>query len=384
MGTLGTELGTGGEHAMMDISNLHVVQTSRPGDMVAVLRRAAGAVLSIVNPSGQFSVNGDRLEAGATPLTLGPVDVTIRQTVGGVAVRDQVFPMVVVPAQSGNVLNRVAQLGALSFQDAFTSYPDIYHPTLNPTGAYATFYNLGGGGVEADQWASASSRTLSYANGSGNNEAETYVDPVYAPGLDPFTLIAGGGLKITASATPPALLPAYSSRPVVSGLLRTRNFTPTYGYHEVRWLNENKPGYWSAAWLYPKVVVSNAEIDTQESGPIFSQPAGNVVFQTTHAPVGGFGTATFLAVRPDQAFRTAGVLWKADSISYYLDGIETVAPFARPAGLSAAMCLLINLAVGWFNDGPAGPYDPAQLPYRYYVDYQRFYAIAPGAPSLLP
>lgn len=369
----------------LSLSNLGIISNSRNGELVAVVQgKATSATLSIVGGTGVIAINGDRLEATASTFTLGVLNVTIRQSKAGFANKDQTFVMTVyAPLSTGSTFS-AAQIGSISLNQPFTSALDIYNPTTNTGGVYNTFYNFGADGTKAGRWAAVASRTLSYTNGSANAEGETYTDAVFSGGLvNPFTLISGGGLIITASATPASLLAAYETRPVVSGLLR-RAAPSIYGYYEVRFLNELKPGYWSAAWMYEAIGATGAELDIQESGPIFGQSAGDYIFQNTHATEGGIpAAARQVTPRPDQAFRTVGVLLKSDSISYYIDGIETVAPFTTPASMDQAKDLLLDLALGWFGDSPAGAYDPAQLPYKHYVDYQRYYPIAGGAASLL-
>lgn len=386
----------------------HAVTASLVGDTVAVVMgKTAGSALLLTDASGRLALAGNTLRVAAT-MTATTLNFTITETLSGYTTRVNNLSLIVVVGRTGTALNRAARLDTKTFDDSFTSYPDIYHPTLNVNGRYATFFAFGADGTEAGRYAAVASRTLSYVNGSGNHEAQVYSDQNFTPtgGIDPFEVTPGGGLVIKATLTPPGQLAGVSNLPAVSGLLRTRStgtnaFSPINGFYEARFLNELKPGYWSAVWMYEAVGQDGAELDVQETGPIFSQYAGAHLFQNTHGtPDGDIGYAEVLTTRPDQAYRTVAVEWSPTLITYYIDNVVTKTAFSTPTAIQEAMHLLLNLAVGYFAypESPAGwsgnnwtvngqnvAFDPAQMPFKYYVDYHRYWSlqapVAPPAPT---
>jgi serralysin len=100
---------------------------------------------------------------------------------------------------------------------------------------------------------------------------------------------------------------------------------------------------------------------------------GNQIYQTTHtAAAGAPPQTTFTTVLSSTAaWHTYGVLWKAQTISYYVDGVE-VASMATPADMNTPMYMLVNLAIdgAWAGTVPA-TFTSAQME----IDYIRAYAL---------
>jgi len=70
-------------------------------------------------------------------------------------------------------------------------------------------------------------------------------------------------------------------------------------------------------------------------------------------------------------FHTYGVLWTAQTLSFYVDGVE-VASMATPSDMNTPMYMLVNLAIDgtWPGDVPAS-FTSAQME----IDYIRAYAL---------
>jgi len=247
----------------------------------------------------------------------------------------------------------------LSYADDFNSF--AVQSSNKVTSGWATSYVW-------DKYDSLSAHTIF-------GEAEIYVDPAFKGagatplGLNPFS-VANGVLSITANPTSPGLASTLWDRDYTSGVITTKgSFAQTYGYFEIRADIPEGKGFFPAFWLLSDDDTYN-EIDVFET-----VNENNTLWNHIHAadPAGhidtGFKTyATDLAA----GFHTFGVLWTAQTISWYVDG-GLVAQTATPASMNKPMYMLANLAVGgsWAGDPDAS----TQFPNAFKIDYIHAYTL---------
>jgi beta-glucanase (GH16 family) len=206
------------------------------------------------------------------------------------------------------------------------------------------------------------------------DELEVYVDPLYqgtAPQplrLNPFS-IHNGVLQIQASVPAPTVAPYLQGQKYISGILTTYNsFSQLYGYFEIRAQIPSGKGYWPTFWLLPKVdIPTPPEIDVLEArGDDLTHLLLTAHYNLLNEPK----KASFVIPVPDMsvAFHRYGMLWTAEYIAWYFDGIR-VAYTPTPADLNSPMYLLLNLAVGggWI----APPDVTTPFPGNFLVDYIR-------------
>lgn len=207
-------------------------------------------------------------------------------------------------------------------------------------------------------------------NGWGNNELETYI-PGFQ-GTDTCALISGGTLKITAKTV--------GSR-VLSARMNT-NESWTYGYFEARLKMPSGKGTWPAFWMMPK---DNSdwpgcgEIDIMEYvgyRPDVAQ--ASVHCQAFNGAAGNNKTGTYSVPGAEQNFYTFGLLWTADEITAYVNGVKY---FSYPNDhenkqetwpFNVPFYLKLNLAWGG-NWGGLRGVDESALPATYEIDYVRVY-----------
>jgi beta-glucanase (GH16 family) len=249
---------------------------------------------------------------------------------------------------------------AMSFDDEFNSLSLFNSSTY--TGTWKTSFYFGNPNTY-------SSRTC-----PANGELELYVDPSYAGtgttalGLNPFS-VNNGVVSITANPTPAADLAALNNYQYYSGLLTTQNsFSQLYGYFEIRAQLPSGKGMWPAFWLLPTNLSTPQEIDVME------QLGGNTIYQTVHSSISG-DTQQMSNYLPNltSGYHTFGVLWTAESITWYIDGAATFS-VATPADLNTPMYMLLNLAVG--GSWPGNPTSASEFPASFNIDYVHAYSLA--------
>jgi beta-glucanase (GH16 family) len=227
----------------------------------------------------------------------------------------------------------------MTFDGEFNSL-SLYNPTTGQ-GLFKTSFSSG---TQSNSGATAyTSHTL-----VDNKEQEIYVDPSYqgtgtAPlGLNPFS-ISNGILTITGTTAPSADVSSLSGYQYTSGLLTTaKSFSQLYGYFEIKAELPTGQGAWPAFWLLPSNGAWPPEIDALE------QVGGDKIYQTTHTDQTGSPTAIGFTTdlsNVSNTFHTYGVLWTAQNIDYYIDGVE-VASMATPSDANTPMYMLVNLALG--------------------------------------
>lgn len=251
----------------------------------------------------------------------------------------------------------------LAFADEFNSV-SLYDSKTN-SGTWSTTYN----------WGPENGAASIYARTSLNNgEKQIYVDanalvlgttPV---GINPFK-VTNGVLDITAAKTPDALKSQLFGYDYTSGLLTTeKTFSQTYGYFEIRAELPGSKGMFPAFWLLREDKVWPPELD------VFEDVGTDDVFQ-------GFGSKDANADNrsvvstvegASKGFHTYGLLWTAETISWYIDGVQT-GSVPTPSDMHSPMYMLVNLAVGgnW-----AGNPDASFTTDSLKVDYIRAYSLA--------
>jgi beta-glucanase (GH16 family) len=181
--------------------------------------------------------------------------------------------------------------------------------------------------------------------------------------------VSGSILSLTATRTSPGVW--------VSGHLDTKyvslshpGFVQLYGLFEANIKIPKGRGLWPAFWGYYDA--NSAEIDTMEicANPI-GERSGNdasLLHTTVHWSTGSSGHAT-RAVDLSLDYHVYGVDWRADHISFTLDGVE-VWRFTDTAHIpTVALPLILNLAVGGSWCGPSDGTTPS--PATMLVDWVR-------------
>jgi beta-glucanase (GH16 family) len=217
---------------------------------------------------------------------------------------------------------------------------------------------------------------LSARNLASNKEVQYYSDT--SVGVNPFS-IHDGVLDITAAhATPGIQTPAGSGLSWTSGLITTFNsFSQLYGYFEVKAQLPSGAGFWPAFWLLPADNTWPPELDIFE---VLSKDT-STLYASTHSKVGGPNVTVTKAIHTadlSASFHTYGVDWKADKITWYLDG-NAIAQADTPSDMHKPMYMLLNLAVGGNGSWP-GPTD-ATTPSEGHmlIDYVRAYTVKPAS-----
>jgi len=208
------------------------------------------------------------------------------------------------------------------------------------------------------------------ANGWGNNELENYI-PGFQ-GTDTCAIISDGTLKIIA-------------KKVGSQVLSIRMNTSDswqYGYFEARLKMPSGKGTWPAFWMMPKNFTSwplDGEIDIMEYvgyRPDVAQASTHC--QAYNGAAGNNKTGTIAVPGAEKNFYVYGLLWTADKITAYVNGVEY---FSYPNDhtnnkntwpFNAPFYLKLNLAWGG-NWGGLQGVDESKLPATYEIDYVRVY-----------
>jgi serralysin len=253
----------------------------------------------------------------------------------------------------------------LSFAEDFNTIS-----LVNPSTGLGTWKTQFATGAQNSIWNGYTSRTL-----TPNHELQLYVDPFLtgtgstALGLNPFH-IDNGVVTIHAGRTAPAIESALWGYDYTSGLLTTQtSFAQTYGYFEIRAQLPSGQGVWPAFWLLP--VNRSASISELD---VFEQLGGTTLYQTAHSGTAAAASHTgFSTLVPTatSGFHTYGVLWTAETITWYIDGVAS-ASMPTPADMHQPMYMLVNLAIGGdWGGNPTDAFTGADL----LVDYVHVYAL---------
>lgn len=235
----------------------------------------------------------------------------------------------------------------LTFEDDFDTLR--LFDRSKASGVWTTTYSWGPENGPSSNW----SRNL-----SNNGEKQLYVDPTATGsgetplGLDPFR-VRNGKLEITASRTPPALASSLFDLPYVSGLINTRDtFSQFQGYFEARVKVPPVKGMFPAFWLLPAAKVWPPEIDIFENVGEGNVYHGYATARPESKDFLSFVTAP--RTSPTAGFHTYGVLWGAETLTWYVDRVA-VGRARTPADMHMPMYLILNLAVAghWAGDPPS-------------------------------
>jgi beta-glucanase (GH16 family) len=206
---------------------------------------------------------------------------------------------------------------------------------------------------------------------------------------NPFS-VSSGVLTITAKPTPAGF--DADGKKWVSGQITTarrnqdntnlggKGFSQKYGYFEARAKMPPGSGFWPAFWLLPANGSSETEIDIAEG--LGNDPTG--VYQTVHW--GGDGDAHRQDgdvyqghINTTDGFHVYGLEWKADTISWYVDGVKTRTTTNRS---NTAMYMVVNLAIGGWNGNDVTA--DTSFPGKFAIDYVRVYSDNPQVPAVTP
>ncbi|RYD30127.1 MAG: glycosyl hydrolase family protein, partial [Sphingomonadales bacterium] len=204
---------------------------------------------------------------------------------------------------------------------------------------------------------------------AGNGEKQIYTDPTYKNlGLSPFTT-GDGTLTITADRLTAAEKTALGAFDFSSGLITSeRSFSMQYGYFEMRADLPEGSGLWPAFWMLPIDGDWPPELDVMEA--LGGDP--NVVHATVHTSETGSHTSSHAAVAMGDlgtGYHTYGVDWQADTITWYVDGVEVYSA-ATPSDMHKPMYMLANLAVGGWAGTASASLTSAEMKIDYIKAYQ--------------
>jgi beta-glucanase (GH16 family) len=183
----------------------------------------------------------------------------------------------------------------------------------------------------------------------------------YAP--DSFE-IGNGILRIKADKVP------QEGKDYTSGALNTRDtFAQQYGYFEIRAKVPSGQGLWPAFWLLHTGPLPWAEIDVFE---ILGHETEKVYLynhwrdaNNEHQSLPQFHVGADFS----EDFHTYAVDWRADRITWYVDGLKRAE--TRRNVHAEPMFMIINLAVG--GQWPGSPDKTTQFPAYFDIDYVRVY-----------
>ncbi len=264
--------------------------------------------------------------------------------------------------------------------------PVEYHLTFDDEfGSTDDFVSVDGGPVPGRRWGTTDFygvRTV-----PADLQGQYFCDPnttTQTP-YDAF-LATNGTLRITAQPTPPDV--DSQGMPYVSGQITTAHkFTQRYGYYELRARLPKGLGLWSRYWLLP----DDGEWPGQGEYDIFEVlgKRTGIVNQTTHfkndAGVNQADGFEYPGIDPvDGQFHTYGLLWEADRIEWYVDGVKTLTQTNR---VRIPMYVLIDLAVGGSDPNAlwaGNPNATTPWPSSMELDFFRVYSADPSLPSVTP
>jgi beta-glucanase (GH16 family) len=212
-----------------------------------------------------------------------------------------------------------------------------------------------------------------------NGELQAYVSAGFQGtaghplGYNPFS-VSNGVLSITARPFAQADLQSTFGATYASGMINTRGiFEQEYGYFEIRAALPTAKGSWPAFWMVPDPNTQGIEADIAENIAI----TPNIDY--VRAYDGSSATfANALKTGDPGGFHTYGMLWTAQTVSFYYDGVAVMTT-PTPADWHQPMYMIANYAVGGFGANP----DPSAFPDSYQIDYIRAYALADGSTSLV-
>jgi beta-glucanase (GH16 family) len=132
--------------------------------------------------------------------------------------------------------------------------------------------------------------------------------------------------------------------PYTSGMVTTRkSFDFTYGYVQIEAKTPGGGGTWPALWLLAKSETWPPEIDIMESWGT-TRSIRTTVFWSAAGTVGFAHKTATAKAELASGYHTYGLLWKPDSLTWYLDG-KVVDRYTGANVPDQPMYLLANLAI---------------------------------------
>jgi hypothetical protein len=187
--------------------------------------------------------------------------------------------------------------------------------------------------------------------------------------VDPFA-IRDGMLTITAAPGTNPLGLAYNSGAITTA----QSFGQQYGFFEVRAQVPAGQGFWPAFWLLPVNSAWPPEIDIFE----VLGNAPSVLYASLHSNTSAdVSQKVSTSIDLSKAFHTYALDWRADRITWYLDG-NIIAQAATPADMKQPMYMVLNLAVGDTGSWP-GKYAASKPTAKMLVDYVHVWQDGAGA-----
>jgi beta-glucanase (GH16 family) len=226
---------------------------------------------------------------------------------------------------------------------------------------------------------------------NSNGEREYYMNQGYtgdgkylAPdgtnnlGIDPFSFLPGGVLRITADKSDPAKSAHYWGYPYTSGLITTEDsFSQTYGRFVAKMKLPAGKGLWPAFWLLPVDKSWPPELDPLEffGAPNAAGEGGNTkihVGMISPVPAESRGGWIDVGVDVTAGFHVYAIEVGATDTAWFFDG-KQIMTGPTPAAMSKPMYVLANLAVGgtWPGLPDATTVFPAFLDVSFIRAYQR-------------
>jgi len=193
--------------------------------------------------------------------------------------------------------------------------------------------------------------------------------------------VQNGALTITAAPTLPGAQASLQAGglPYTSGLITTQgSFAQNQGYFEIRAQTPDSAGFWAAFWMLPVDNVGATELDVLEQPNL--GPASQYWAYAKFAGAQKGGGFVDPAVRLSAGYHRYGLLWTADSITFYFDGSQIGSAVPVPAGFDSTMFLIANLAVGAVGSWPGPPSGAPTAQYN--IDYIRAYSRDPTLPAV--
>jgi beta-glucanase (GH16 family) len=226
-----------------------------------------------------------------------------------------------------------------------------------------------------------------------NGEYQWYADPAYSwsNGFTPFAVV-DGKLRIRAQRyadagfTDNGEIPDRPTTtdpyPFVSGILNTKHsFGQQGGYFECRCKFTSGKATWPAFWMLPVAGGQPPEIDVMESNGV------NIDIWTGNAHSASPSVSSPQTYDFNEevgaVFRTYAVDWTADTLTWYIDGVEVAdEDISERPNLQAVMYMIVNMAIGstvptWVPAPDGTTPNPADLEIEYIRAWQR-----PGPNSL--
>jgi len=209
--------------------------------------------------------------------------------------------------------------------------PTLSQNFANGMGLFATGSDWAQcGSISADM----TSYVVSQSCGAGNDPAAN----VYQTGAN--------GLTLQVKPTPASVAGQVNDAPFIGSEITAKSTPQLYGYFQITASLPTAAGLNPAFWLLPANGAWPPELDVVEM-PTGNAGGGNIAYQSLHSTTFGGGGMTqgHATINNPEAMHTYAVDWQANTITWYVDGVQTYqAP--TPADLHQPMYMLADLFSG--------------------------------------